>query len=252
MYHCTLCGYSHPSYQAYHRHKTIKHPETISSKSDRINLYEANPNTCKTCSIPLPYHKRKQQFCSSSCSAKNANATRDQEASNSKVVTTWRSKLGVLHRDDPNYKPNNRLYIPTHKPEVICPTCSKPYIQQTKRQIFCSLMCNTTRSAKVRYREACSFNLNPTDHYTLYDFVLIKQVGWYTPANKGTYNPNGVTWDHLYRIEEGFKNKVPPHIMSHPANAEMIPWIENKARKTSQITLEELYNRIKCWNNPLQ
>jgi hypothetical protein len=35
--------------------------------------------------------------------------------------------------------------------------------------------------------------------------------------------------------------------MNHPANAELVPWIVNKNRKVSQITLIELHERIKMW-----
>lgn len=98
------------------------------------------------------------------------------------------------------------------------------------------------------YRSLCTFNLSPVTHSHLYDFDLISTNGWYTPSNKGKYNPNGVTWDHLYRIEDGFANNVPPSIMSHPANAEMLTWIDNKNRKTSQITYEQLLQHIDEYN----
>lgn len=97
---------------------------------------------------------------------------------------------------------------------------------------------------------SCRFKLNPKDHASLYNFDLIKTNGWYRPSNsqKG-YNPEGVTWDHLYRIQDGFKNHVPSNVMSHPANAEMVTWIENKNRKISVITLDELHQRIANWNS---
>ena len=67
------------------------------------------------------------------------------------------------------------------------------------------------------------------------------------PSNKPNPNLQGVCWDHLYRIEDGFSNGVSVEIMRHPANAEMVTWPENKARIISQITLEELLDRIKNW-----
>jgi hypothetical protein len=91
--------------------------------------------------------------------------------------------------------------------------------------------------------------MNPQQHGSLYNFDLIVSNGWYRPANhKDGYNPDGVTWDHLYRIEDGFREGVASRIMSHPANAEMITWRENQQRKRSQITLEELIQRISHWD----
>lgn len=52
--------------------------------------------------------------------------------------------------------------------------------------------------------------------------------------------------DHIYSIKDGFKNKVPPTIMSHPANLRVIEAKKNSAKGgKSEITLEELLVRIK-------
>jgi len=65
-------------------------------------------------------------------------------------------------------------------------------------------------------------------------------------------NNTGVSWDHLYPIHMGYKKNIPIDIMTHPANAELVPHKENYRRYIqckAMITLEELYERFELWNN---
>jgi hypothetical protein len=50
---------------------------STSKKLHRIEIYNGKPSTCSCCSINLSYKKRGNKFCSSSCSAKHNNTTRD-------------------------------------------------------------------------------------------------------------------------------------------------------------------------------
>jgi hypothetical protein len=53
----------------------------------------------------------------------------------------------------------------------------------------------------------------------------------------------------MYSVLDGYNNKIPEAIISHPANCQIIPQIENvKKGSKSSITIEELYQRIKEWN----
>ena len=59
----------------------------------------------------------------------------------------------------------------------------------------------------------------------------------------------GCSRDHLYSVSDGYKNKIDPKIISHPANCEIIPHRKNQNKhKTSSITLDELKERIKKFN----
>lgn len=56
--------------------------------------------------------------------------------------------------------------------------------------------------------------------------------------------------DHRYSIFEGFRNKIPPNIIGHICNLQMLPGSDNYAKKTEcSITLEELYKAIKISEN---
>lgn len=129
--------------------------------------------------------------------------------------------------------------------QIITLSASKPNFHYTRNY------CDECRyENKQNYRQSCYFKLSPTKHSELYDFNMIKTYGWYQPHSAKKPNPTGVTWDHLYQIQEGFKNSIPPEIINHPANAELVPYEENfRRRLKSLITVEELYQRIKLWDS---
>ena len=53
----------------------------------------------------------------------------------------------------------------------------------------------------------------------------------------------------MYSVKDGFLNKVDPKILAHPANCRLIRQGENASKKNkSCITLEELLERIKNWD----
>lgn len=58
----------------------------------------------------------------------------------------------------------------------------------------------------------------------------------------GSDIPDGFHVDHVYSVNDGWKNGVPPEIISHPANLCLIPADENMRKKDeSVISLEELF-----------
>jgi len=62
-------------------------------KQQRISEYNKNPNICGCCISPLPYNKKRNKFCSSSCSAKVSNTNRVvSEQHRQKLSTTLRNK----------------------------------------------------------------------------------------------------------------------------------------------------------------
>lgn len=195
-------------------------------KSSRIDEYYRNPKLCKQCDEIIPYEKRYNQFCNHSCSAKYNNK--------------------YFPRNNPG--PAKTVFPFCKISFEICETCNKPFRKKAGNSRYCSPICIKYSSAKA-YRNACKFKLNKKDHPELFDGKLIEQHGWYMPSNMPNTNLTGVCWDHLYRIEEAYKNNIDPAIVAHPANAELIPWRVNYYRKQSMISLEELYERIKQWGS---
>lgn len=140
-----------------------------------------------------------------------------------------------------------------------CKVCGKviPNGRNNHRQ-FCSIECKRLHLSHVvdeefkgtyrQYRQACSFKFNLATYPEEFDFELIEQHGFYSPKNKKD-NPNGVTRDHMYSVREGFANNVSPFILSHPANCQLLLHLENVSKnKKSSITLDELKERIRQWN----
>ena len=62
-----------------------------------------------------------------------------------------------------------------------------------------------------RYFELLSFQ-------SLNEINLLKQFGMFNIET----NTKGVVRDHIYGRKSGFKEKVPPEILRHPANCEII------------------------------
>lgn len=224
MHTCSYCNKVFASYKSWHRHKTLSHPDQIKPLNWKQEEYNTNPVHCLSCGSYLSYEQRHGKFCTHSCSASFNNRIREK-------------------------KPKKIREVQTKPPRMLqCPTCNTSFQARGSAHRFCSPSCNVTKTGKIHYRNLCRFKLNPRENSSLYNFELIATNGWYRPSNhKDGYNPDGVTWDHLFRVEDGFKLGVSPDIMSHPANAEMVTWRENQKRKTSQITLEELRKRIATW-----
>lgn len=196
--------------------------QLIVDKNSRIANYEQNPKRCVSCNTPFPYMKRKLKFCNNSCSAQYNNRTR---------------QLTKPMKVEPKVKLVSKVAF------AKCKNCQAVFRRRIGR-LYCSDSCKAKSGIKV-YRLACKFKLNKLDHAHLYDQELLQTFGWYRAANHPLgYNPKGATWDHLFRVEDGFKLGISPSIMSHPANAQMVSWVVNFSRKTSQITYEQLLDRI--------
>lgn len=202
---------------------------------DRIQDYDLNPVKCLHCDAPLSYHTNLKgyKFCNRSCGAKHVNLNRDPMCYK-KGGATLRAKYDLL----------NRAWWPS-SPVTFgqCKECDKVY-RKVKGRLYCSDACKISAGIKV-YRRSCQFKISKTHYPHLFNLDLLNQHGWYRASNhpKG-YNPEGATWDHLFRVEDGFKLGVDLAIMRHPANAEMVSWRENFARKKSRITYAELLTRI--------
>ena len=81
------------------------------------------------------------------------------------------------------------------------------------------------------------------------NFSLVREHGWYSPTNKND-NLSGVSRDHMFSVREGFEMDIDPKIISHPANCRLMIHTDNISKnKKSTITIEELLDRIKKFDN---
>ena len=100
------------------------------------------------------------------------------------------------------------------------------------------------RIDKAIYYQQCQFNLaGIIDKVKGYE--LLQQFGMYSIHS----NLSGVVRDHRYSINHGFKSKIDPKIISHPANCEFLTHKKNASKSNkSSITLEQLQLEIEAWN----
>ncbi|MCX6227340.1 MAG: hypothetical protein NTV01_21775 [Bacteroidia bacterium] len=95
------------------------------------------------------------------------------------------------------------------------------------------------------YRPACEFKFSLSGYSNCFDFNLLKNSGMYKAKNRGD-NLDGVSRDHMFSIKDGFKQKIDPKIMSHPANCRLMLHLDNNRKNgKSSISLQELKERIK-------
>lgn len=134
---------------------------------------------------------------------------------------------------------------------LYCKFCGK--ILTNRKRKFCNDEClkNWKRRNTSEYKKywiECQFKFALNEYPEEFDFSLIEKYGWYKASNHGN-NLTGISRDHKYSVSDGFKNKVDPKIISHPANCELMQHNKNSSKyKKSSITLEELLKRIEKWN----
>jgi hypothetical protein len=128
-------------------------------------------------------------------------------------------------------------------------------LYETSTKKFCSRKCvliQRTRNSPNKdnlqtYRKACKFNFSLNSYPDRFNFSLIGQYGWYSPSNKKN-NMGGVSRDHMLSVRDGFQQGIPPEIISHPANCQLLRHCDNISKnKKSVITYEQLLERIKSW-----
>lgn len=95
--------------------------------------------------------------------------------------------------------------------------------------------------AKAIYYKKCSFAFDPYSLPNIPGYEKLLELGVYHPTD----NPNGVCRDHIVSVSYGWRNNVPPEIISHPCNCQFITNAENIAKNDkSLLTIEELKHRI--------
>jgi hypothetical protein len=102
------------------------------------------------------------------------------------------------------------------------------------------------------YKGACKFRFDVRKYCSDEDLALLKKYKMYSPGGgcKKPENLDGVSRDHLFSINDGLKNNIPPEIMRHPANCRLILHKDNMSKhKNSIITYDELINKIKNYKS---
>lgn len=187
------------------------------------------------------FKKDKKYFCCISC----ANTHKLNEETKKKISE------GVI-----KYLTNNKKQVNGY--DKICKMCENTFHTKKKKQVFCSIECSRKyrriqeikqKNEKEIYKSQTKFKFNLNSYPEEFNFSLIKENGWYKASNHGN-NLKGISRDHMFSVDEGYKNNVDPYLISHPANCKLMKHEDNFKKKTNcSITLKELKDRILYWNN---
>jgi hypothetical protein len=220
---------------------------------DSIKKYDAEPKHCANpnCNIRIPYEKRKNNYCSSSCSASITNKDR---LGNTHEISEEGLKNILKANIEKNYHIHGYKFGDYEKKPKICKLCEKPLQFAKRNNTFCSKICVVNFKRKdmnkfLIYKKDASFKFSLNQYPNEFDFSLIEKYGWYSPSNSKKPNINGVSRDHMVSIREGFNLGIDPNLLAHPANCKLMVHNDNISKnKKCSLTIIELNDRINEWN----
>lgn len=174
--------------------------------------------------------------CSKKCAKALTSLKTDKESKNKKIGDTLRKERYIKK----------------------CKCCGCEFETANVKQTFCSRKCQLTYRHResvsindtfITYKKQCMFKFSLNQFPYEYDFALIENNGWYKAKNHGD-NMDGVNRDHMFSIVEGYKNKIDPYIISHPANCELLTHFDNVSKNSKcSVTIDDLKQRIKEWHS---
>ena len=246
MYKCEECNLEFNTFQEKANHHRWKHLKYMyknddtykQSKDKKESNWEVFSVKCYKCDkefdikeFDTDIPKKEKYYCSRSC----ANTRHHTEESKLKIS----KKLKIILDSKICLKCNSE-FIPNRKSRKFCSTeCVNEYKKEYYRK---------NRTELQNYKKDCQFEFNLKYYPDEFEFDLIKENGWYKAKNHGD-NLGGISRDHMFSINEGFKMNINPEIIKHPANCKLMIHNENSAKwKGCSITLEELKERIDIWN----
>jgi len=202
---------------------------------------------CPKCNVE---HDKSGIFCSRSCANKRGPRTVEFKKTVSEKLTGRKVSNDTIQKisGDNHHKRKGKNLS---KREIIhCLLCHKQFLQKKDTSKYCSVECyiesyRAVRTEWKQYNIACKFIFNVYNYPKYLDLQLINEHGWYSASNRGN-NLNGISRDHMFSVKQGFRQKVCPKIISHPANCQLLLHSLNSSKKTKcSITIEELKERIK-------
>lgn len=209
-------------------------------KKEKEEKYLEQPKKCLHCNSIILYDNRDNSYCNHSCFAKATNSNREYN---------WNDKIREsIHKYliENGIKEEGKIGIY----EINCKGCDKTFEANRCDKRYCSENCRKDFKRKnmndyQKYKSDCNFKFNLKDYSDYFDFKLVEKYGWYSPTNKKN-NLKGVSRDHMLSVREGFEKAIDTNLISHPANCELMIHNDNISKnKKSSITIEELINRIK-------
>lgn len=207
-----------------------------------ISQYLSNPKNCKNCKVLLPYEKRYNTFCNSSCAATYNNLASDssrkkgpkpkidwlvgkERSKESARLKRWTSKI---------CGPYSKL-IKSH-----CSVCGIISFGPNWKKFCNDHLEKYSHTQRARY----CFTFKLFDYPDLFDFSLLKKYGM-----RSNSNLNGVVRDHRVSVAEAIKNNYDPYYIKHPLNCELMLHNNNiKKNIKSSLTYIELKKLVDAYS----
>jgi len=189
------------------------------------------PTKCENCGLVKKHFYASYRFCSESC-AKTFSSNQNREEANKKISKTL--SLGNFQFSCKNCKFTEERRIAKRK------------------MLFCSRSCgakhrNKNSSIFTKYKSLTSFKFSLNTYPGDFDFSLIEKHGWYKAKNHGN-NLGGVSRDHRFSVVEGYRQKINPLLIAHPANCKLLVHNENISKGyKSEFSIEILLDEISKW-----
>lgn len=203
---------------------------------EQIEIEAARKSThCQKCGKFDKHQFGSFRFCSQEC-AKSFSTSKNRKEINIKVSAKFASK--VIQYEFFDFECKN------------CKRTEKRKI--SNRHKFCSRSCAISFRYKdcslfTKYRSLTSFKFSLNTYPNEFDFSLIEKHGWYKAKNHGD-NLGGVSRDHRFSVVEGYRQKINPLLIAHPANCKLLVHNENISKGCkSEFTIETLLDEISKW-----
>lgn len=198
---------------------------------------------------------KEKYFCCRSCANSHERTEESKKLTSQKLIEYCRSVGKKIYKHEKkvcaNDNCNNEFIARNSKHKFCCNKCAaEQRVRNMKLEKFHSIQCNGDIKEFLfnLYKRQCKFSFSLNSFPKEFDFDLIKQNGWYKAKNHGD-NLNGVSRDHMFSINQGFKEKINPYYISHPANCQLLIHPNNSAKHSKcSITKDELINRVEEWN----
>ena len=250
-----------PRYEEIREGTLKKLKENATINSSRKNREIICPICRKKFIINVTDHKFKigeyRKTCSDECAKKLTALKTDKETKNKKIA---HSILDYINENGGIGAITIKYTIASPKESLIkeCKYCGGHFdAKNHPEQECCSVECarKYRRVKEIQdfneqriYRSQSKFKFALNAYPNEFDFELIKENGWYKATNHGN-NLKGISRDHMFSVDEGYKQCVDPYLISHPANCKLMRHEDNFKKLTKcSITLNELIDRVNKWN----
>jgi len=203
---------------------------------------------CPTDNIPVKWHENRYlKYSSQSAKARDPENTKLR-------MEAYRERTGEKHwmsGNTPKNKASREKMTKTRAKGNYPSPWSDPKVRSKCRETLFKKY-GVINPGQLEYVKKMNSNPDKTERELYYEEVTkYTKLNWL--SNFDDINPNRITrgpeqhLDHIYSILEGYKNNIPPEIIGHWTNLQMLPRRENFIKRDKcWKTQEQLYEDYKA------